>query len=966
MPSSNRYQPIPSSSPSPSPSSPTPRSSERRGDALPDYFSANKGLFFMMLSASTLLLFLGLGLPYTIGQSEQRQVTLSATQSTSLAAASIASSSVDPATSKSAAAAAVTSLSTSTSISQITSLNASASFAASVNSTSTFLAPNATSTSTPPSNNSTNSTSPYPYLNLTYISNPVSAPINRSYYNPSSKWDEAHRKALRYLANWTVEEKVQLTTGMGWEQGRCLGNIAPIPSRNFSGLCLMDSPLGIRLTDFNSAFPAGVNVASTFDKDLMYARGYAMGQEFKGKGAHIALGPMTNMYRVPAGGRNWEGFGGDPYLSGWATQMTIWGIQDAGVQATVKHYIGNEQERNRTTSDSQIADRTMREIYSHPFLKAVQADVASVMCSYNLMNGSWACQNSEMLNGILKEDFGFRGYVMSDWNAQHSGVLSANSGLDMTMPGDIEQKSLTSYWGRNLTESINNGSVPVDRLDDMAQRIMASYFLLGQDQGYPEVNFDSARPRAEANNSHVDVRDDHWKVIQHIGAASTVLLKNVNNTLPLKSPRSMTLIGSDLGPSYKGPNGYSDRGGDEGTLAMGWGSGTCNFPYLVDPLQAISLQARKDGTTLDWWFNDFDTDSAKYWATGYDVALVGINSDSGEAYITVDGNEGDRNNISAWHNGSELVQAVASVNNKTVVIVHSVGPIDMEDWIDHPNVTAVLWAGLPGQESGNALVDILYGSYNPSGRLPYTIAKKQDDYPANIDYVNTDVPEHPAVEYKEQLNIDYRHFLSKNITPRYEFGYGLSYTTFEYSGLDMWDNGDWNKRDSEDEDDFEDEDDDESTTTPTTITTAATNTTGSNTSNNGTLGDSGSGSTRSTNSTGKLGSFTRESLHRTRWTLSVDVTNSGGLFGCDIPQLYLAYPPEAGEPPKVLRDFNRVQLSPGETKNVRFELSRYDVSIWDVVKQKWVVPKGTFGIEVGRSSMDEKSVKIDWCFRGCS
>ncbi|OCF55403.1 beta-glucosidase [Kwoniella mangroviensis CBS 10435] len=776
------------------------------------------------------------------------------------------------------------------------------------------------------SNSSNSSFTSYPTLNLTYLSSPVPYPLNGKYYNPThSKWHSAHKKAKAYLANWSIEEKVTLTTGMGWEQGRCLGNIAAIPSRNFSGLCLMDSPSGIRLTDGNSAFEAGVNVASTFDKDLMYARGYAMGQEFKGKGAHIALAPMTNMYRLPAAGRNWEGFGGDPYLSGWATEMSIRGLQDAGVQATVKHFIGNEQERNRTTSISQLTDRTMREIYSHPFLKAVQADVSSVMCSYNLLNGTWACENSELLNGILKEDFGFQGYVMSDWNAQHSGVYSANSGLDMTMPGDIEQKSLTSYWGRNLTESVNNGSVSIDRLDDMVVRILTPYFMLDQNDGYPEVSFDSARPKAEANNSHVDVREDHAKLIRHIGSASTVLLKNVNKTLPLKSPRKITLIGSDLGPSYKGPNGYPDRGGDEGTLAMGWGSGTCNFPYLVDPLQAISAKAIKDGTQLDWFFDDFDIGSAQDTAMGSDVVIVGINSDSGEEYITVDGNIGDRNNISAWHGGDALVEAIAESNNNTIVVVHSVGPIDVEQWIEHPNITAVLWAGLPGQESGHSLVDILYGKYNPSGRLPYTIAKELQDYPAQLNYVNTDEVEHPLVEYREELNIDYRHFLSRNITPRYEFGFGLSYTTFEYGKLEIGE---------------EEMDDDAS---------AANDTDG--------IGASG-GSTR--------GNTTRISnLHRPRWTISVDVTNTGDVLGFDIPQLYLSYPKEAGEPPKVLRDFNRVQLWPGDTKSVTFQLSKYDVSIWDVVKQRWVIPKGEFGIEVGRSSMDEQSVKTQWCFRGC-
>lgn len=181
--------------------------------------------------------------------------------------------------------------------------------------------------------------------------------------------------------------------------------------------------------------------------------------------------------------------------------------------SSVKHYVGNEQEHSRTTSSSNIDDRTMREIYTHPFLKAVQADVASVMCSYNLVNDSWACQNPEILNGILKTDFGFQGYVMSDWTATHSGVASANAGLDMTMPGDVAFGSLTSYFGSNLTAAATNGSVSMERIDDMAERIMAAYYLLGQDQNYTAVKFDAFRRLSPENNSHVDVQDDHYKSV---------------------------------------------------------------------------------------------------------------------------------------------------------------------------------------------------------------------------------------------------------------------------------------------------------------------------------------------------------------------------------------------------------------------------------------------------------------------
>lgn len=276
-------------------------------------------------------------------------------------------------------------------------------------------------------------------------------------------------------------------------------------------------------------------------------------------------------------------------------------------------------------------------------------------------------------------------------------------------------------------------------------------------------------------------------MIQHIGAASTVLLKNENHTLPLGKPRTIALIGSDLGPSLSGPNGYPDRGGDDGTLAMGWGSGTADFPYLIDLLQAISLPARHDHTSLSWWFNDFDLEGAALTATGVEVAMVGINSDSGEQYITVEGNQGDRNNLTAWHGGEALVKAVAAVNNNTVVVIHSVGPMILEAWIDHPNVTAVLWAGLPGQESGNSLVDVLYGSYNPSGRLPYTISRNRTDFPAEVVYEDELVPGALQINYTEGLNIDYRHFMSRNIRPRYEFGYGLSYTSFNFTNLQVYD-----------------------------------------------------------------------------------------------------------------------------------------------------------------------------------
>ena len=202
------------------------------------------------------------------------------------------------------------------------------------------------------------------------------------------------------------------------------------------------------------------------------------------------------------------------------------------------------------------------------------AGLAAIMCSYNLVDGIYAYQNNRTLNGILKSEFGFQGFVMSDWGATLS-TISAIAGLDMTMPGDITFDSGTSYFGANLTAYVQNGTIPEARLDDMATRILASWYLLGQDSpSYPQTNFNAFYPLDEATNEHIDVQDDHDIVVREIGAASTVLLKNVNGTLPLKKPRKLVLIGSDAGPAHiAGPNEFSDQGGIDGILAMGWGSG---------------------------------------------------------------------------------------------------------------------------------------------------------------------------------------------------------------------------------------------------------------------------------------------------------------------------------------------------------------------------------------------------------
>ena len=404
----------------------------------------------------------------------------------------------------------------------------------------------------------------------------------------------------------------------------CVGNTGPAVHVGFPPLCLQDGPLGIRFADHITAFPAGITVAATWNRDLMYRRGRAHAKEARLKGVNVLLGPsMGPMGRMPAGGRNWEGFGADPVLQGIAAAETIKGIQDEGVQATAKHLVGQEQEHFRQQFEwgiphaisSNIDDRTLHELYAWPFAESIRAGVASVMCSYNQVNNSYACDNSKLMNGLIKDEMGFQGYIQSDWLAKRSGIASALAGLDMDMPGDgkfwLDGNSL---WGEKLTIGALNESLPLERLDDMVTRIVAAWYQLGQDdkktwpppppEGDGGPNFSSWTNDKIGNlhhfsgenitgvvNKFVDVQgtknDFHGRLAKEIAVEATVLLKNEDDALPLnrkgflETPPpelkfNVGIFGEDAGPG-QGPNSCKDRGCNQGTLASGWGSGKTNL-----------------------------------------------------------------------------------------------------------------------------------------------------------------------------------------------------------------------------------------------------------------------------------------------------------------------------------------------------------------------------------------------------
>lgn len=625
----------------------------------------------------------------------------------------------------------------------------------------------------------------------------------------------------------------------------------------------------------------------------------------------------------------------------------------------------------------------MHELYLYPFSDAVRAGVVSVMCSYNQINNSYACQNSAVINGLLKDELGFQGYVVSDWGAVHSGVATYLAGTDMLMPGDGNNfNDGLSWFGKNLTIAVLNGTYSENLLDDKVIRIMAAYFKLQQNVSYPLPNFNSFNEQQYGFlyngdtaytelNQYVDVREQHALVAQQVNQESIILLKNINSTLPLRSGvRWLNIVGEDAAPAKYGANGCTDRGCDTGTLGTGWGSGTANYPYLITPLESISARAQSQGSLVYTITDNYAyAEINKTVSLPNTTSLVFINSDSGEGYIQVDGNEGDRNNLTAWHAGDQLVQTVASNCDNTIVIVHSVGPIIMESWVEHPNVTAIVWAGLPGQESGNTLSSMLYGDYSPSGKLTFTIAKNASDYGHKLLYA----PNAPIPQYNfTTSNIDYRYFDANAIVPRYEFGYGLSYTSFSIipGSVQLISNATYAPRSS-----FP-VGEPAAPQIPPTNTTAEQALFPANFSKvklyNYPNLDQVSEATpngiypypyTTTNSTFQPspaggGPGGNPSLYDVLYRVSATVTNTGSVAGAEVAQLYLSFPNSTTFPtaPNQLRGFQKVYLTPQQSGQVTFDVTRKELSVWDTTIQNWRFLPGEYVFKVGDSSRSLQNV----------
>jgi len=548
----------------------------------------------------------------------------------------------------------------------------------------------------------------------------------------------ADQRARLLVAQMTLEEKIAMVHG---SSGPCVGNGTNNSRLGIPALHLQDGPAGVGDgVQGVTALPAPILLAATWDTDLARQYGTIIGAEARGKGIHVSLGPMINLVRVPQGGRDFETFGEDPYLSAIMGAQHIRGIQSQSVIAGAKHFVCNDQETTRGNEMTLVDERTLHEIYYPPFLAAVRAGVGSITSAYNGVNGRWSSE-SPLVGVILKAMFGFTGFVDCDWGANFGMQLAVNNGLDLEMPYDTR-------FGTPLQNAVQSNVVSMAQLDNMVRRIFVPMFQFGI--------FDNPPTGTVATPVTTPA---HAQFARETAQQGMVLLKN-SGVLPLNAGviHSIAVCGSvaSVNPIW-----------------VGGGSAQVYLPYYDDPLKAISNRAGA-GITVTYSQGDDGTgnmiNQAVQAAQTADVAIVCVGQQTGEGT--------DRANLSLPADQDQLVSSVATANPQTIVVLYE-GAGTLMPW--NAQVAATLVAWYPGQENGTALASILFGDVNPSGKLPVTFPAASNQVPANTpaQFPGTNL----QVFYSEGMLMGYRWYDASNIAPLYPFGHGLAYTTFSYNNI---------------------------------------------------------------------------------------------------------------------------------------------------------------------------------------
>jgi len=616
---------------------------------------------------------------------------------------------------------------------------------------------------------------------------PGPKPDNRPWMNRSLSPDQ---RADLVMKEMTFDEKMNFVHGTGWNGLRPdaeipkgslggAGYVQGVPRLGIPGINQADSAVGVRLaaqgSHYATLLPSVLGAACTWDKDALFLYGSVLGRELRDMGYNMSIGGGVDLARDPRNGRNFEYAGEDPVLAGTMVGELASGVQANQVMGDIKHYAFNDQETGRTIVNVKIDQRAARESDLLAFQIAIgMAHPAGVMCSYNKdtiappdTTADWSCENDYLLNQVLKKDFGFQGFVLSDWGGTHSTAKAALAGLDQEQPG-------SQYFGDPLKQAVQGGQVPMSRLDDAVHRVLRSMFANGVIDNPPVTQVpDPFRDRDDA---------------VHIADESIVLLKNADHALPLNaaSVESIALIGShaDVGVLSGGGSAQVDApGGNVAPVRQHSGGAywmeTVYFPS--SPLKEIRKHAPNAKIEFD---PGTDAAAAAKLAGSSQFAIVFVNQPMSEGR--------DAKTISLPNNQDALVDAVAAANPHTIVVLENGGPVAMP-WADR--VQGIIEAWFPGIGGAQSLANILFGDVNPSGRLAISFAKSDDQLPhPEVPGINLmSAPgagrrrpeELPPFDYNatEGVRVGYKWFESQNETPLFPFGFGLSYTSYEYSGL---------------------------------------------------------------------------------------------------------------------------------------------------------------------------------------
>jgi beta-glucosidase len=737
----------------------------------------------------------------------------------------------------------------------------------------------------------------------------------------SDKTLSPDRRADLVVEQMTIDEKIQLVhggSGFGGPQQQSRSNggagfVPGIPRLGIPDINMADSAVGVTrgaaMSRYSTLLPSALGAAATWNRELALLYGTVIGRELRDQGYNMSIGGGLDITREPRNGRNFEYAGEDPILAGTTVGSLMKGVQAQQVMGDLKHYALNDQETGRNIGNALLDKRSMRESDLLAFEIAYKiSDAAGFMCSYNKVNGDWACENDYLLNQVLKKAFGFKGFVMSDWGGTHSTAKAALAGLDQEEPG-------SQYFGDELKKAIEGGQVPMARLNDMAHRIVRAMFATGV--------IDNPPNRRQVVDVFKGLEDS-----QRIAEESIVLLKNAGNQLPLSAAavKSIAIIGShaDMGvPSGGGSAQVEPPGGNavappagqaqQGGFGGGGRGGAVYFPS--SPLKNIRAKAPNAKVEYD---AGTDPAAAAALAKASQVAIVFAAQPMSEGR--------DAATLSLPDNQDALIAAVAKANPRTIVVLETGGPVSMP-WVN--DVSAVLEAWFPGIGGAQAIANILFGEVNPSAKLPVTFIKTEKDLPhPEIPGMNlmaqsgaargAAAPGAPPagappaaapaagapggrgagggrggmqpfdIPYTEKLEVGYKWFDAQNKEPLFPFGFGLSYTSFAYSGLEAAASGN-------------------------------------------------------------------------QVTVSFSVRNTGKRAGAEIAQVYASLPASTGEPPKRLVAWEKLRLGPGESKEVKLVIDPLYLSIFDEGKDAWQLAAGDYKMLVGGSSRSlplTRTVKI--------